>query len=330
MEQGDLPDVQVPEGYELKWLTPSDGPDGVDLPLLPMVALCGVVALVVSLGIAWLFGPPILGRAGRLAGKDVKHVSLVVAHPDDEAMFFWPTLLQLYEAGVRISVLCLSTGNADGLGTTRALEMRRSCSKVGVTEADLVILDLERLQDGFHSWDEDLVAEQVLTFLHDRPTARLLLTFDGQGVSGHPNHVSASLGARRAADRAAGKPGSALEVLMLESVGLPAKYVGPLGLVLADLPESTLDADGAVAMCTCTRPLECLRAMAVHWSQLVWYRVLSALFSRYAYVNTYTRHVLVGEGGDGGGEAAASRKRLSEASQPGGSEESAQELRRRR
>ena len=40
----------------------------------------------------------------------------------EKAMFFWPTLSQLRAAGVTISVLCLSTGNFDGLGDIRKRE----------------------------------------------------------------------------------------------------------------------------------------------------------------------------------------------------------------
>ena len=39
-------------------------------------------------------------------------VLLVTAHPDDEAMFFVPTLLALQARGVAVHVLCLSTGSA--------------------------------------------------------------------------------------------------------------------------------------------------------------------------------------------------------------------------
>lgn len=38
------------------------------------------------------------------------HVLLVIAHPDDETMFFAPTLLWLQSSNVPVSVLCLSTG----------------------------------------------------------------------------------------------------------------------------------------------------------------------------------------------------------------------------
>lgn len=35
---------------------------------------------------------------------------IVTAHPDDEAMFFGPTIQRLQREGTRIHVLCLSTG----------------------------------------------------------------------------------------------------------------------------------------------------------------------------------------------------------------------------
>ncbi|KAL2653496.1 hypothetical protein R1flu_021624 [Riccia fluitans] len=54
---------------------------------------------------------------------------LLVAHPDDECMFFGPTLLLLSMlGGCEFHVLCISIGNADGLGSLRKLEMMSSCS----------------------------------------------------------------------------------------------------------------------------------------------------------------------------------------------------------
>ena len=46
-------------------------------------------------------------------------VLLVIAHPDDEAMFFVPMLVRMKQKKVRLCVLCLSTGDAAGLGAIR-------------------------------------------------------------------------------------------------------------------------------------------------------------------------------------------------------------------
>ena len=64
--------------------------------------------------------------ADRPIADDTAAVLLVTAHPDDECMFFTPAILGLQAAGVAVHVLCLSTGNFDGLGATRALELRAS------------------------------------------------------------------------------------------------------------------------------------------------------------------------------------------------------------
>lgn len=241
-----------------------------------LLAIGSVISVVVPCLMALLFGPPLLARSGALA-KPHKRVVLVIAHPDDEAMFFWPTLLQLHRDGVPMSVLCLSTGNADGLGERRSEEMRRSCAQLGIAGEDLSVVDSEKLPDGFHLWPEDVVAAHVATFVEARG-GDLVLTFDSGGVSGHPNHVSTSSGVLRARKESLARGGFA-DVLMLETLGLQTKYLGPASLLLG--------VEEGASACTCRNPLASISAMTVHWSQFVWYRALFAVFSRYAYVNTY-------------------------------------------
>mmetsp|Transcript_11238 Transcript_11238/g.22831 ORF Transcript_11238/g.22831 Transcript_11238/m.22831 type:complete len:288 (-) Transcript_11238:255-1118(-) len=270
---------------DLQWLPVNQAWDGGgDAPIGMLLAATGAIAVVVPCVLAWLFGPP-QSQASGLLQDARQRVALVIAHPDDEAVFFWPTLLHLRALGVHLSVLCLSTGNADGLGEVRREEMQRSCASISVTGSDLVILDVEELQDGFREWPIDVVAKRVREFLQDRQ-ASLVLTFDGVGVSGHPNHISAGLGVRRLYDElcaGGGKPG--FQVLMLESIGLLRKYLGPLSLFLG-----TGLQDAQRHECNCYNPFACLRALAVHWSQLVWYRVLFTVFSRYAYANSFVQY----------------------------------------
>jgi N-acetylglucosaminylphosphatidylinositol deacetylase len=44
-----------------------------------------------------------------------KNILYVIAHPDDEAMFFVPSILSLREKN-KLWLLCLSNGDAAGLG----------------------------------------------------------------------------------------------------------------------------------------------------------------------------------------------------------------------
>lgn len=53
---------------------------------------------------------------------------LVTAHPDDEAMFFLPTITYLNDSNYDIHLICLSNGNANKIGKIREAELEK-CSK---------------------------------------------------------------------------------------------------------------------------------------------------------------------------------------------------------
>jgi len=87
-------------------------------------------------------------------------VLLVTAHPDDETIFFSPTLNALQRAGTRVSILCLSTGNADGLGMMRRREIQAAGKALKV--ADVYVRDSPCLQDGkTNRWEPEVVSSFV-------------------------------------------------------------------------------------------------------------------------------------------------------------------------
>ena len=75
-------------------------------------------------------------------------ILLVVSHPDDESMFFMPTieaLIRNYKSE-QIFVLCLSNGGYDGLGNIRTLEMFEAMESVGVHSNNIIVIDSPELQ----------------------------------------------------------------------------------------------------------------------------------------------------------------------------------------
>ena len=68
-------------------------------------------------------------------------VLLITAHPDDESLFFAPTLVSLQSSNIDVFFLCLSTGNADGLGKVRQQELIQSLNVLGIQDGKRWILD---------------------------------------------------------------------------------------------------------------------------------------------------------------------------------------------
>ncbi|EED22013.1 N-acetylglucosaminyl-phosphatidylinositol deacetylase, putative [Talaromyces stipitatus ATCC 10500] len=143
-----------------------------------------------------------------------KRICLLIAHPDDEAMFFAPTVLALTkpELGNHVKILCLSTGNADGLGEVRRKELQQSAVHLGLRdESDVFVIDdPSRFPDSMTAtWSANdissLLASAFAPELASGRAARndvapkatidVLLTFDEHGVSNHPNHRSLYHGA---------------------------------------------------------------------------------------------------------------------------------------
>ncbi|CBZ53037.1 hypothetical protein NCLIV_028260 [Neospora caninum Liverpool] len=129
---------------------------------------------------------------------DKLRIALVVAHPDDEVMFFTPTLALLrdFPEHVKIHLLCLSTGNADGQGRVRSREFLSAASLFGIDKTEAVVVDRDDLQDGWAPWSPERVADVVEEFTESNDISTIF-TFDAHGVSRHPNHISVYNGVRK-------------------------------------------------------------------------------------------------------------------------------------
>ena len=145
---------------------------------------------------------------------------LVIAHPDDESMFFCPTIQNILQADPshysRFHIICLSNGDYNHLGHIREKELVKAAHIIlGIPRQNIhVINDLKNMPDDPKvSWDSDIVADTVESFLNTicskhkmtniHMTASIsnsldaikeslnvmLFTFDSGGVSGHSNHT---------------------------------------------------------------------------------------------------------------------------------------------
>ncbi|KIK70682.1 hypothetical protein GYMLUDRAFT_287284 [Collybiopsis luxurians FD-317 M1] len=337
--------------------------------------------LVLSLIIAALYRPFDSGNlfdtqydveltsASGSSARAPQRVLLVTAHPDDECLFFAPTILALTrswqldaisvnneeerisETGSetkqgtygqdeyrqnqgtgenQVFSLCLSTGDASGLGHIRRLEYEKSLDVLGIRQGNRVVLDDPYLQDNMDmhpskSWDPLYIANVVEEFvaLNNITT---ILTFDRSGISDHPNHKAISLGLQRMLSRAPAFDYSVSPKLyLLITVPLSIKYVSILAPLVAKFDLWTMrvlrsaevyltkylgfygifEFAGARGSGSSTSEqiqdvkslpvfisgipeyFSALRAMHQHWSQLVWFRWLNVLFSRYLWVNEW-------------------------------------------
>ncbi|GAA54306.1 N-acetylglucosaminylphosphatidylinositol deacetylase [Clonorchis sinensis] len=206
-------------------------------------------------------------------------VLLVTAHPDDETMFFSPTLLWLKKANVPVDLLCFSAGNFEGLGAIRANELRQAVKCFGIR--NLRLLDSPTIFPDSPSveWCPKSILEEVERTC-ERWGSRTLITFDEYGVSSHPNHCAISSALRtlthdRLPDR-----------LWLQSVHVFRKYCW-----IIDTLSTALSQPGNCLIFYV--PLSLLATayttMCVHRSQLVWYRWFYILFSVYMYKNTLVK-----------------------------------------
>lgn len=82
-------------------------------------SLAIVAALLVVVPLLYVYTASVV--QARFPALRNKRICLLIAHPDDEAMFFAPTLLALTrpETGNHVKILCLSTGTGPRPGGSR-------------------------------------------------------------------------------------------------------------------------------------------------------------------------------------------------------------------
>ena len=208
-------------------------------------------------------------------------VLLVTAHPDDECMFFGPTLCHLSDHKIPVKVVCLSTGteclvldfsvnfdlgNFRGQGDQRVKELAKAIAVYnGPSHACL-----DEFRDGPFGWEPSRIREVITDQVRDF-RASVIVTFDDYGVSGHKNHKSCSILGRD--EQTAG-----VRVLYLESVPLFRKFTATMDLMATSMCAQSFVVAGS---------WRSIRAMMCHKTQLEWFRLLYIFFSRYMTINSF-------------------------------------------
>jgi len=203
-------------------------------------------------------------------------------------MFFGPAITSLTsqpssgsstkKQAKNIFILCLSNGNAAGLGKIRKEEFTKSCRILGLHESNVIVHSgIPVFNDDQHVvWDPQSVAE-TLFFYIKKLKINNLITFDNYGVSGHLNHQSIYNGVRYLQKDQTKK--IAVRYLALESISLIRKYWGFI--------DSLFSFNYFICTADWNTRKQIQEAMEAHASQYVWFRRLYVIFSRYLFINTF-------------------------------------------
>ncbi|KAF8427514.1 phosphatidylinositol glycan class L [Tirmania nivea] len=258
-------------------------------------------------------------------------ILLVISHPDDEAMFFSPTLLSLTAPHLQndVRVICLSSGNSDGIGKTRARELVESCLRLGISDAragktvfpllggggelaKVAVVEDERLQDGMGVvWDSEYISSTISSILHHWSaggreageggawTPSIIVTFDSSGVSSHSNHISTHHGAKHYIHHTA----RSTKLYTLTTTSILRKYLSVLDFPMTYLAHRARGGSSNDLLFV-LGPEGFRKARGAmtdaHVSQMRWFRWGWIWLSRYMVVNDLCEESVLGSGSGSG------------------------------
>ncbi|EAN31967.2 GlcNAc-PI de-N-acetylase family protein [Theileria parva strain Muguga] len=204
-------------------------------------------------------------------------LGFLLAHPDDESMFFLPTLGALKsipkpgeESTFKLHFLYLSNGNSEGKGELREAELASLCDYYGYS---CTVINDPLLQDGDTKWDPEHALPHVKKFINDH-SLRVLFTFDGHGVSGHPNHISTYETAKLAS-----KELDFLKVFYLQSLNIISKYTSIFSLFMMFFKSKC---------CIALTPFKVMNNMKFYQTQSRVHVPFWSFLSSYSYINAFS------------------------------------------
>lgn len=118
--------------------------------------------------------------------KTISHNVVIVAHPDDETLFFGGLILS--NKDLKWSVIVATDANADGDGARRAQQLQEACRLLGVYEViqwDFPDIFEQRL-------DQEKLIKKISDFANSHPDITEVYTHGPAGEYGHPHHQDVS------------------------------------------------------------------------------------------------------------------------------------------
>jgi len=184
-------------------------------------------------------------------------VLFVIAHPDDESMFFSPTIRALHSRKAEIYFLCLSTGNFKRNGTRRTQEMNNLLKSLEIPSDHLKFGSFR--DDPKLYWDTDQVKMEIKKAV-SHWDINAIISFDKYGVSGHLNHISCYYAIKELETKA----------VKYKLNSYPTKHA--VGLRTRSVS-----------------PTFALQMLSEHESQATWWRKLFILSAKHTYLNELIR-----------------------------------------
>merc|ERR1712129_240631 len=134
-------------------------------------------------------------------------------------------------------------------------------------------------------WNGKSIIKYVDEYVEEKDI-QIIFTFDGKGISGHPNHCSIfnALQTHRL------QKANQIDIYSLKTVGICRKYcayLDALWCLLTSLLLNCMHSKSDIVILSA--PNKCWDGMCCHQSQFVWYRKLVVVFSRYSWMNEFDK-----------------------------------------
>jgi LmbE family N-acetylglucosaminyl deacetylase len=112
-----------------------------------------------------------------------KHNLVIVAHPDDESLFFAGAILA--QKKLPWHAICVTDGNADGHGQVRKHQFEKACKKLGIKKISSLNMP--------DRYTQRLDIKTIKVALESIETPNLVFTHGPVGEYGHPHHQDVSM-----------------------------------------------------------------------------------------------------------------------------------------